>query len=610
MRSLAVALLPVALPLAALAAGVALPETARACGGTWCDTAPNSMPVDQSSENILFAFDGDNVEVHIQIAYDPDTYFEKFSWIVPVQTLPEFLVGSELLFDNVLNGTVPLYGVQNSFESCDTSGAETGGFDTDGTTTDGGTSTTGGGPEIVYQGTVGAFEVTVLKGGTVDEVIMWLDMNGYAQDPEATPILDAYLKEGNLFAAFKLLPSETPVVHPVVLRYAGVEPCVPIRLTRIAAVDDMDIRVFFLGDHRAVPTNYRHVLVNPLMIDWPNLAANYKEVVTLAVDAFKAEGNAFVTEYAGPSAVISKGGLHSAQWDSQAFVGLPATQVIDTLMSQGIMECWDFGEIQCELRHPLLQGLLDTYLPAPMGIPRFDFYFCLSCYEGMIDLGAWGDGSGFAADFAERIVDPGQRALDLLNAKPYVTRMYTTISPQEMNEDPVFAENPDLGDVQNVRIANHYLTCDGDARYTLPDGRIVWVPNDGPWPTFPDAMPWEEETQQMTLVGAPQVLNSNTALIDMLLDEWNQMNMPSTGTTGGETSGGMTSESSGAGSDSAASASASAGSDSASSDGSATTGGMDMEDSGCGCASDSRGGGWAALGLAGLLGLRRRQRRR
>jgi hypothetical protein len=38
----------------------------------------------------------------------------------------------------------------------------------------------------------------------------------------------------------------------------------------------MDIRVFVLANDRAAPTNYRHVLVNPLKIDWLNLASNYK----------------------------------------------------------------------------------------------------------------------------------------------------------------------------------------------------------------------------------------------------------------------------------------------------------------------------------------------
>ncbi|HEY3236040.1 MAG TPA: hypothetical protein VGJ84_15090, partial [Polyangiaceae bacterium] len=47
----------------------ALPRTASACGGTFCDSGPTAMPVDQSGENILFVMNGNTVEAHIQIQY-------------------------------------------------------------------------------------------------------------------------------------------------------------------------------------------------------------------------------------------------------------------------------------------------------------------------------------------------------------------------------------------------------------------------------------------------------------------------------------------------------------------------------------------------------------
>ncbi|MCA9701040.1 MAG: DUF2330 domain-containing protein, partial [Myxococcales bacterium] len=297
------------LPLACAAVLAFDPAPAQACGGTFCDTAPNSMPVDQTGENILFVLDGSSVEAHIQIQYDPDNDAEKFAWVVPMTAIPDFEVGSEQLFQNVLNGTVPTYGFNNSFENCsfDESGDEAGSTFAD-VSTDGGTEDTGTtGPEIVKQEVVGAFEIAVLQGGTVEGVMQWLADNGYQQDPAAEPILAEYLAEGYLFVALKLaMNTEVAEIHPIVLRYQGDESCVPLRLTRIAAVEDMDIRAFVLADGRAVPTNYRHVLVNPLKINWLQYASNYKEVITLAVDAFGADGNAFVTEYAGASNVVSQ----------------------------------------------------------------------------------------------------------------------------------------------------------------------------------------------------------------------------------------------------------------------------------------------------------------
>jgi hypothetical protein len=291
------------------ALALALPNRAEACGGTFCDTGPNAMPVDQTGENILFVIDGEYVEAHIQIQYDPNTDAAKFAWVIPVTALPEFSVGSQLLFDNMLGGSVPTYGFNTSQEICgdnnnnNGSGSGLSGGDPSGDSA----GASGGddegeppGPDVLYKGTVGAFDIVVLQDTDVASLMKWLGDNGYQQDPKAEPIFDEYLKEGHLFVAFKLTnDAEVAEIHPVVLRYKGDESCVPIRLTRIAAQDDMDIRAFFLGDARTVPTNYRHVLVNPLKLDWPNFASNYKAVITLAVDAFGADGRAFVTEYAG-----------------------------------------------------------------------------------------------------------------------------------------------------------------------------------------------------------------------------------------------------------------------------------------------------------------------
>ena len=50
--------------------------------------------------------------------------------------------------------------------------------------------------------------------------------------------------EGHLFVALKLKHgADTEEIHPIVLRYEGNEPCIPIRLTRIAAVEDTTLLV-------------------------------------------------------------------------------------------------------------------------------------------------------------------------------------------------------------------------------------------------------------------------------------------------------------------------------------------------------------------------------
>src|SRR5690242_7439448 len=75
----------------------------RACGGFFCDRAAtgNQLPVAQTGENVLFVMDprGDgmnHLEAHIQVFYTGPA--DRFSWVVPVDGVPTFDVGSNRIF--------------------------------------------------------------------------------------------------------------------------------------------------------------------------------------------------------------------------------------------------------------------------------------------------------------------------------------------------------------------------------------------------------------------------------------------------------------------------------------------------------------------------------
>ncbi|MBK9752605.1 MAG: DUF2330 domain-containing protein [Nannocystis sp.] len=575
------------------------PNAAEACGGTFCDGGiPGPMPVDQTGENVIFVIGDTESEVHIQISIDPETNAENFGWLVPLTAVPEFSVGSQPLFDAIRAASVPLYDITTTVEDCG------GGFGTDGVSSDpsgasisdrgsGGTSgaeSDTSGPTVLLEEAVGAFQVAVLADKEVGPIKMWLEDNGYLWDAKAEPILMQYLAEGNVIAALKLRTSATVAdVHPITLRYASNETCFPLRLTRIAAVEDMDIRVFVLADGRAAPTNYRHVLVNPLKIDWLNRATNYKEVITNAVDAFMADGRAFVTEFAGKSSVVSTGGIYNPSWDENDFIGLDPVQAVTVLNAQTLGACYD--SFDCAWNHPLVYGMLLEFLPPPNGVDPVDFYTNLSTYSADIDLVKWDMGNGFAAALLERVIEPGIHGEQLIQTWPYLTRMYTTISPSEMMEDPIFHVNAGLADVEALRTAKNYILCNNDSVVTLPDGRDFYIPGGGPWPAIPGEEWWAEEVQTVAIKGAPMTIVNNSVAIETKRVEWNLAHgWPHTpgDTESVPTEGGGTNSDTG-----------SSGSDSSGQEG----------EGGCGCRSDGTGGA-LGLGLAGLglMGLRRRRR--
>ena len=510
------------------------PASAEACGGTFCDAGPTVMPVDQTGESIVFWIDEGGsepfTEAHIQIQYEGNDA-ERFAWIIPVTNVPDVLVGSQALFDNMLAATVPTFTTNSrTIGDCGGGGicfccgddAAGGRIDAlsggDWGTGEAGESDTSG-PEILDRGIAGAFEYVTLTGDNIDEIVTWLDDNGYAQDDEAPPILQEYLDEGFVFTAVKLQSGAgVDEIHPLAIRYPGTEPCIPIRLTRIAAVEDMAIRAFFLGEQRVAPSNWPHVELNPSRFDWVNgPELNYNEVVSLAID--EAGGRAFITEFAGTDAVVSTSGIYSNQWNPAAYEGATPQEVVDTLSAQQLLVC-SFGE--CSFRHLQVQPLLDKYLPVPEGVTADDFYDCVDCFADLIDQQAWEQLPGFAADFAERISIPGQHAVDMLEDSTALTRLFTLISPHEMIEDPLFHPTDLSETVDNNITATRVTDCDGGPTYyELPDGRIVAETDNGTMPELEDN-PAAASIQQVPMSGPPQVETDNGGAIDAALDAYNK----------------------------------------------------------------------------------------
>ncbi|MFL5349690.1 MAG: DUF2330 domain-containing protein [Hyalangium sp.] len=495
---------------ALLAVGLLAAPRAEACGGFFC----SQIPIDQSGERIVFGVHDGAVEAHIQIQYQGAA--QKFSWVVPMPALPTLSVGSPLIFAFLDGRTQPTFQLQWD-NSC---GGYGGGAEYDsagGPVPPSAPSPEDGGVTVVSQSEVGPYDAAILQADDAAALRTWLVDNGYDLTAQGAQALEPYVGKGNYFVALKLQQDkQVGDLRPIVLRFVGVRPCIPIKLTAIAARPDMPITAYVLSNRRAIPTNYRHVLINPTRVDWLRYGANYKDVATAAVD--EAGGHAFLTEFAGAAGPIADNfATFLPNYNTAALS--QRTHPVDfaqELLSQGFS------------REPSIQGLLRKYIPEPpslvqQGVSEPMFYNSIWQYRSAIDSDpnrAPFNVTGFVQEIQDTIITPNQKSLELLKSQPYLTRLFTTMSADEMTVDPDFDFNSDAPEVSNLYTAKaSFDSCDNDfskrkVRIELPDGRYWYTHyNDGPFSQGPAAL----RVEQWADTGPATVLQDNSAQVNQVL---------------------------------------------------------------------------------------------
>ncbi len=482
-----------AVALLALLAGH---HEARACGGLFCNSRPPDpfapLPVAQNGENVVFSITKDpaggapTLVAHIQIMYTGDA--AKFSWVVPVDAAPDLGVGTDSLFSSLARVTQPQFQPTYITDgSCLPppqgfgSGGSVGAFPagTGGASASGGPGgAMGSGVTVSFQGAVGPFDAAVIKSDDPVALKMWLSDNGYVVSDAAAALIDVYVREGKFFVALKLLNGVgVRSIQPIVLTFRGTEPCVPLRLTAIAANPDMPVTLWVLGDRRAVPKGFFEIKIDEARVDWANRGSNYfgpNGLVSQAAN--EAGGDAFVAEYAGTSA-IARGSVYvNGQYNLatlQAAMTPPA--YVQQVISMGLS-----SDAQ-------MLPLLSQYIPMPdavraMGVTESQFYGNLSLYWAQFAFPPY-DLAGLTTAISTSIIKPRQDAQMMIDAHPYLTRLNTFISPEEMDKDPLFFVNEDLPDVANIHTATFrtmcgnmdFMQCNAPVRLELTDGRMAWV---------------------------------------------------------------------------------------------------------------------------------------
>lgn len=501
---------------AAVAAAMLAPAAAEACGGFFCN---RGAPVDQTGEHILFAVDHETgtTEAHVLINYEGPS--EEFAWIVPTPSLPEVGLSSSAVFTRMSALLQPRW-MLNWSQTGTCNWGDDMFAEADGAPTAGGGGPGRGGEDngvtVIAEESVGPYDTVILQATDPGVLIEWLQENGYDLPDDIIPFVEPYVLMGGdvHFVAFKLQSDrDSGDVQPVTLTYDGVKPAIPIQLTAVATQPDLGVTAYLLGPNRAVPENYLSVEINYARLDWLNSGANYDELVTAAMD--EAGGHGFRTEFAGSTDAFENYFVPAAGYDYDAIAGADAFNLVSRLQQQGFAGDAD------------ILGLFRRHLPVPEGLDEQSFYNCIECYADQFDAESF-DATAFADEMWATIVEPLTHAQELFDELPYVTRMYSTLSAEEMVLDPIFAFNPDMEDFSNLHEADAIVDCgDGGDYYTSPiiirleDGREIvtgWDVDRGPL----DDMPAADSFAETGASGAPRVVQDNRESINVALAAQNR----------------------------------------------------------------------------------------
>jgi hypothetical protein len=515
---------PIAVSAIVTVFALARAEPAQACGGFFC----SQQGVNQAAERIVFADNGDGtITAVIQISYQGPG--EKFSWLLPISSVPageQIAVSSDAAFALLQAATNPQYSLQTRLKGkCREDDRKSPGFAVPPVAADVALDQ-GSTVSLDASGEVGSFQYSVISvdAGVADPAapaLDWLQQNGYDVPPQSAALLRPYLADGMHLLALRLSKgADAGSIRPIELTYAADAAMIPIKLTAVAANQNMGVLTWALSSARAIPFNYNSLELNETRVNWFNAAGNYDQVVTEAADA--AGGQGFVTEFAGPSTQLA-----NVVWSPQMEQNWQGFQTPSSDL--GVPPGFWFQELQAS--YGTWSGFWDaarSALVLPADVSFDDFKNCSGCYVRRSDI------SYAANQLLERldadVIEPVRRFQRLIDRSPYTTRLYTTLSAAEMLVDPVFRVNADLPDVSNLHSATRVIECRRDLyeseapwHIEFADGNVLRgaASSAGSWPDLPADQPANQRVLMLSTSGEGRVLEDNSEAIASGLSSYN-----------------------------------------------------------------------------------------
>uniref|UniRef100_A0A7S4S3U3 Uncharacterized protein n=1 Tax=Ditylum brightwellii TaxID=49249 RepID=A0A7S4S3U3_9STRA len=499
--------------------------TANGCGGFWCN---NNLRLNQAAENILFIQNQNKthpsestVTAVVQILYDGPS--ERFAWLLPVPTEPEVDVSSNEAFVRLMSSTDPQFVLEELWEGNECQfvpDKKFKGADVMANTAESSASVEEieADVTVVKADSVGPYDYVLIKinpdaESPAEVAVDWLQENDYDVFDSTATVLDPYLQKQMMLLAFRLTKggndaADVGSIRPVVLTYKSEKPMIPLLPTAVAANDDMGIRVWVASDHPVYPANYNSLVLNEALIHWFDWRSTYNDVVTAAANEAE-DGQGFVTELALPTANYKDAifSVNDEEWWKYFQESYVKMETTDSNGFDAIQEAsW-------KLR--FWDGWRETVAASvllPKGVSMDDFGTSPFLYQDQVQVNL----TTFLQLLEINVVLPLKHTQDLLNQRPYLTRMYTTMSAWEMTEDPVFDSDELLPQVSNVHTANITVHCNNgvtywDAPWTIyisGGGNITGVGRQF-WPYLVGDMPATSKVEQLSYMGASNVIRDN-----------------------------------------------------------------------------------------------------
>lgn len=498
-------------PLMTLSVGgvlLGISGASLACGGFFCTT----VPINQAAEQIVFRQTPGRVTAMVRIAYTGNA--EDFSWVVPVPDTPEISIGTDTTFNELDFATQPTFLLQQEGNVCEQDQFFGANVATDAVAES--ADTDDGGVVIEEELTVGPFDIDIVSSDNPDDMSIWLADNGYLLTDRGSELIEPYVLDGMKFVAVKLRSGESSgTIQPIILDYPSDRPSVPIRLTAVAAEEDMGVLVWVVNDQlgRAIPDNYLHVIPNYARVNWFggnfNALASYQSLITDAMD--ESGGQGFATDFAGTLDAAIASSLTGPERVEANLVMLDAIESDAQFLTESLL-------ISTNPQAALSN--LQAILPVPGGFDT-NLYFQPGLMESVFTQDELREARlGMRDIIVSRELDPLRESVNLLPEGAYLTRLFTTLSAEEMTLDPSFNYNPGMSDQPRERNALVRASCVNDTSNwqlilgagTGRDGEVVADVTGEPLPFFGQLpqpildQPATFERQRTSADAAPETL--------------------------------------------------------------------------------------------------------